>query len=68
VDFERAEDAQNSIETLNDTLFKDRRIIVTNFLSKKKKTEDEKFPLVTVKNLPENVFYFYKYFFIDFFK
>ena len=55
VDFERIEDAQNSIENLNDSLFKDIRIIVTNFLSKKKKTEDEKFPLVTVKNLPENV-------------
>lgn len=55
VDFEKVEDAQNSIENLNDSLFKDKRIIVTNFLSKKKKTEDDKFPLVTVKNLPENV-------------
>ena len=55
VDFEKVEDAQNSIENLNDSIFKDNRIIVTNFLSKKKKTDDEKFPLVTVKNLPENV-------------
>jgi len=59
VDFEKVEDAQNSIESLNDTLFKDKRIIVTNFLSKKKKNDDDKFPLVTVKNLPENVRKFY---------
>lgn len=55
VDFENSENARNAIENLNDSIFKDKKIIVTNFLSKKKKGEDEKFPLVTVKNLPENV-------------
>lgn len=61
VDFERVEDAQSAIENLNDSLFKEKRIIVTNFLSKKKQSNDDKMPLVTVKNLPENVKNFYSF-------
>ena len=57
VNFEKNEDAQNAIEHLNNTDYQGKTIYVSIFSSKVKRSEDDKFPLVTLKNLPTNVFY-----------
>lgn len=59
VNFEKVEDAQKAIENLNNFEFRGKSIFVSTFYSKNKRNNEDKFHLVTLKNLPENVFLFF---------
>jgi len=55
VNFEKVEDAQKAIESLNNSDFKGKTILVSIFYSKNKRNDEDKFQLITLKNLPETV-------------
>lgn len=55
VNFEKYEEAQKAIEELNNSDYKGKTILVSTFYAKNKRNEEDKFHLVTIKNLPSNV-------------
>lgn len=56
VNFEKVEDAQKAIESLNNSQYKGKTILVSIFYSKNNRNDEDKFHLITLKNLPANVF------------
>ena len=56
VNFEKVEDAQKAIESLNNSQYKGKTILVSIFYSKNKRNDEDKFRLITLRNLPANVF------------
>jgi len=55
VNFEKVEDAQKAIESLNNSEYKEKIIHVSTFYAKNKRNDEDKINLVTLKNLPTNV-------------
>lgn len=58
VNFEKVEDAEKATESLNDSDYKGKTILVSTFYSKSKRNDEDKFHLITLKNLPANVIFF----------
>jgi RNA recognition motif-containing protein len=55
VNYDKIESAQTALENLNNYKFNDRELYVSLFSAKGQRDEEEKYPLVLIKQLPTSV-------------
>jgi polyadenylate-binding protein len=58
VNYDSPEAAQKALENLNNTDFGGKNLFVSTFSSKSQRNEEDKFPLVIVKQIPPSVNFF----------
>jgi len=56
VNYENSESAQNALDNLNNTDFNGKNLYVSIFSSKSQRNEEERFPLVLIKQIPTSVY------------
>jgi polyadenylate-binding protein len=57
VNYDKIDSAQNALENLNNYLLNGRELYVTLFSAKGQRNEEERYPLVLIKQIPPTVYF-----------